>query len=910
MTTIIPDQLAGIVTTEQVAAITRTKADIIHAMNEARIGFENGNFTNTMQLSAALDGFTRLTNDISGIASRIDTLMALDWMSPDGLGQTLQRQFDDFDRIDVVDLGNIRDQFTEAMEDARNAVESVNLDRVQNTIETAFSGINEAIDHFDPRQVTDRLGDLQAQLQTVLDGLDSALMEAVASIRAVFANIREALQSVASVLGEYQEDGSFRFHVQQDIEAFLNNIKRTLQETVQPMIDQFRETVGQTLQGVSEGLETVRDQIEDVKNQLQDLLGNIHTQLEDLNVQDAMESIRDRLNNMLGELGNIDFDPVVDPVVGEIDEMSESLRGIDVSSLNELTRGALRLAVQVVQGINFTDDIVNYLLEKTDNILEYPRSALTDLEALVEDLLQRFGELEPDKLLAPLDDLFQPVTEFLDTLNLQNLLVPLDDWHRRTQAALDEVSPSALLQPVIDVYQQLESAFAAISPEQLIQPLQASIDEVKAEIQSMDITGIADELSDMLDRARQQLDTVSPQGLLIPVINAFDKVTQALGRFQPDALLEPFSDIFDVLSAPLENLGDDHVQRIAVIFAPLARVPDDYDPQQVFNRIQQSTEEIQTVLRQLDPGGMLSEMREPYNAMARAFETGSSAVDIDLSALSSTVEAVNPLRSDAVNTAVTRIQQLRERFSALEGSQPADDLLNRYNEVRPQLTSLVPVWVNETISPASVRRAFQTLNPLNITEEINQLYDALREQINHLDPRIIEQGLNDTFENIRQTFQELDPRVVVDQVQEMIDSLTSRLDAIDLQVISQELEDIVDDVGAVVSGLNPEPVIVILDDLVNEVRAVVDSLQPSEVLGELEAPFNTAREIVAEFDPAFLKEPIQNTFEEILSILEDIDIGILLQPLTERLQQLRDELEEGLERTETSFNGMLAAIPV
>ena len=421
LATTFADQLTGIVTAEQPAALTQYKEDIIDAMNQARVAFENANFTNTTQLAAAREGFTRLTDDLSGITTQINSLLSRDWLTSDGLRQTLQRQFDDFDQIEIVDLGNIRDQFTNAIERVQTAVESIDLDGVRETIESTFTRINEAIERFDPRQLTDRLGDLQAQLQTVLDGLDSALMEAIASIRAVFARIREALRSVASALGTYQEDGSFRFHVQQDIEEFLNSISSTLKQSIQPMIVQFKETIGQTLQSVAAGLDAVKDQIEEVKTQLQDLLGGIHEQLGELNVTQVMESIRQRLDDMLSGLGNIDFDPVVDPVIGEIDEMRDSLRQIDVSSLNELTRGALRLAVEVVLGIDFTDDIINFLLEKTDNILEYPRNALTDLEEAVEDLLQRFGELEPDKLLAPLDELFQPVNDFLDTLDLENL---------------------------------------------------------------------------------------------------------------------------------------------------------------------------------------------------------------------------------------------------------------------------------------------------------------------------------------------------------------------------------------------------------------------------------------------------------------------------------------------------------
>jgi ElaB/YqjD/DUF883 family membrane-anchored ribosome-binding protein len=877
-------------------------------LNSARADFDLGQFGNTARLTAAQTSFQKLAAELAAITATLRRLLDQPVASADGLANVLRQQMDDFSQVEVVDLGNIRDKFAAAIRRVEEAVRGLDLGAVRRQVEEVFKQIDGVIRKFDLSQLTKKLSDLQAQLQTVLDALDGALFEAIASIRAAFTKIKETLRAMASALGSYDAEGKFRFHIQQEIEGFLNGVRQTLQENIRPMLDQFKESIGQTLRQVRDKLSAVRDQIGQVKARLQEMLQGVNEQLQSLDVEGAVEATRQRLDEMLGALGSFDFDPVVDPVVAEINEMRDSLKKIDVSSLNEFTIGALKVSVEVVVAIDFSVQITDALMAEFDKLLETPKKALGEIEANVEDALSRFGQLAPEALLQPLDDVFEPITEHLDALKLESLLKPLDEWYGRAQQELDKVSPAALLQPLIELHAKLAGALDSVSPEELIRPLREAMDGVKAQVGKIDISGLATELSGVINQAKAALEKISPESLLDPLVNAFDKVMAALEGFDPAVLLKPFADIFEALAAPLANLTAGHAQLLAEVFGILRGIVDAFDPQHAYAVVREKAAAVNELLRQLNVGGLLASLKGPYDSMRASFEAHGGGVNVSLQV---SVEGLNPLRDPAISQAAADLQHIQAQLGALATARPPAELVSRYDkDVRAKLESLIPSWAKGNMTPDSVRRAFQQANPLGLTAEINQLYDAVKQQLRGLDPRVLRDQVASSFEKVKAPILSLDPGAIVGQAQGVIDALVQKLDAVDLQLIADELGGLADEVKAIIDGLDPRPIIDQLQGLADEVKGLVASLQPSQVLGELQEPFELSKAIVAEFDPAAFKEPLQAVFENIQKVLAAVDVGVILQPLADRLEQLRDELEEGLKRTEAAFNGMLQAIPV
>jgi hypothetical protein len=468
------------------------------------------------------------------------------------------------------------------------------------------------------------------------------------------------------------------------------------------------------------------------------------------------------------------------------------------------------------------------------------------------------------------------------------------------------VSPAALLQPVIDLYLQLEQSLNAVSPAALVQPLQTLIDGIKADIRRIDVASLASELTGALDRIKALLNRMSPAGLLTPLINVFDKVMGALDQFDPAALLKPFSDLFGAVAGVLANLTADGVKAVAGIFAVLRDIADAFDPRRLFALIREKLAGIAAVVQQVNMGGLLASLKSPFEAMQASFALHGGPANVSVSAR---VDALNPLRNPALGQVVADVQYVQSRLTALANAQPPAALVERYDKVRVVLEGLLPVWARENVSAASIKRAFEAANPLNLKAEIDAIFGAVKAKLRTFDPRLIQAHLQQSFDKFQDAIFGLGPELLTD-AQATITALTARLDVIDLRLITRELQGVVDEIMGVIKGLDPRPIIANLQGIVDEVKAVVEALRPSTLLADLQAPFDTAKAIVAEFDPAALTSPLQAIFADIQALLAAIDVGVVLQPLADRLKQLRDALEEALTRTETAFNGMLKAIPV
>ncbi len=900
-------QLDAAISPDLLPRVEGLKAELIGHLNQARLEFNNGNFTNTIHLAKAHTAFENLTGVLAGIFAELRPIFDQGSIIGEGLAGVLQKQFDDFAEVEIIDLGNIKDKFAAAIKGVEDAIRGLDLNSVREKIDGVFAKIDGGIGKIDLRQFTAKLTELQGKLQSILEAIDGSLFEGVASIRNMFGQVKETLGAVTSALGTYGDDGRFRFRVQGDIEKFLNDIKTTLQNTISPMLIQLKSTVGQTLHQVQTGLDAVKGEIAKVKAQLESSLQSIYANLQSVDAQGAMESIHQRLDDMLSELGKLDFDVVVDPVVAEINEMRDELKKIDLSSLNEITIGALKVSVAVVVEIDFSAQITDALMAEFDKLLDVPKNALAELEGRVEGALKQFGELAPEALLAPLDDVFKPITLRLDALKLDALLKPLDEWHARMQEELEKVSPAALLQPMIDLYTQLQRACQSVSPAALIHPLKEAMAGIKAEIGKIDVTGIASELGGAIDQIKKSLDDLAPARLLNPMVNAFDKIMIALDKFDPGILLKPFADIFEVLAAPLANLTAEQGRVIGEVFGTLRGVVDAFDPRRIFQIVREKLAAAQLLVQQLNPGGLIASLKVPYDSMHASFEAHGGPANLSVAA---SVDGLNPLRSASLGQVITDFQDIQGKLNAAAQAQPPAELVARYDKVKSALGSILPIWARDDITPASIRRAFQSANPLSLKSEIDDLYDAVKQKLRTFDPKVIQEHLQSSFDKFKDAILALDPKVITGEVQAMIDALTQKMDAVNLGLITDELQGLADEINGVISGLDPQPIMAQLQGLVAEIKNSVESLRPSQALAELNAPFEASKAIVAEFNPSVFKEPLQSVFKDIQAILESIDIGIILQPLADRLKQLRSALEQALKRTETAFNGMIKAMPV
>jgi len=889
------------------AQVDSLKATLIAQLQAVKAEFDAGNFTNTMPLGQAQATFQQLTGLLADFTAALRPIFALDMASPDFVARKLGGLYDRFKDTEVVDLGNIRDRFAKAINAAEEKIRDLNLDAVQDTIQGVFDKIDGALGQFNLDVYSGKLAALRQQLEGLLQKLDGALLECVAAIRKVFTQIRDAIRSLASNLGTYDEAGRFHFKVEQEVEQFLEGIRTHLHDAIEPLITQFKTTVGETLGKVQSTLQSVTGEIDKVRAELKGSLDQVHAQLQSVDVKGTMGQIRDGLDEMLSQLGVVDFDIVVNPVIDEINAMGASLKKIDISSMNELAIGALKVSLEIVVHINFSSQITDVLMAQFDKLLAMPKDALAQLQGKVEASIKQFGVMAPSVLLAPLNDVFKPVQEQLDALSLENLLKPLDDWYAQLEASVDRISPAALLKPLIDVFDQLKSTVGSVAPGRLVAPLQGALNEVKTLVGTVNLHGITAELEDGFNKAMKQIDKLSPAQLLNPLVGGFDKIMAALDAFSPSSLLQPFNELFGKLGVFLRSLTTEHVRIISQVFDALREAIAAFDPNKVYGLLREKFGAIAGTVDKLDVGSLMAALKTPFDALSASFKAKAGPSEVSLSA---DVEGLNPLRDPSFGQAVSDFQSFQAKLDAMAAAQPPAALVARYKEIEKKLLSLVPSWANSSISADSVRRAFEAASPLNLKTEIDSLYDAMKQKLKVFDPRTVQTRLQGSFDKLRAPLLALDPGKLVTEVQDLIGMVGKRVDAIDLGLIVSELQSLAAEIVNIVNGLDPRPVIAKLQGLMDEVKAALAALRPSELLAGLAPTLDSARAIVADFSPARFIADIQSIFDDIQNLLLEIDLTEVLPPITDRLQDLRDKLEAALRKTETAFNGMLNSVPV
>ena len=858
------------------------------------------------EVAGAETRFAELTAAIEAILKDVDAALNADATTPEGLTRVMERRLESFENVEIIDVGAIRDTVANAITSLQSAVEGLHLERVGEMVRSGFAQVDAALEKIDLRQFADELEKVRVEMKRLTDTIDGALVSVVASVRDLLRSARDQLRSVLESVGSFDADGTFHFDVEQQIREFLDGVKASFDDSVRPVIDNLRTTVGDVASEAESALQAVEDAIAGVKQQLTDAVQKAVDEIDAADLPGQIASMRDELASMLTELGTIDFDVVVDPVVAGINEIAEALASIDTSSLNDMLKEALKAATKIITDIDFSTEITAVLTQKLDEVLVYPKQALDEIQVRVREAIDRFGELALEKLLEPLYKVYTPIEKAMAHLQLASLVRPLDEWHGRAMQAMDKVSPEAVLEPLIALHGQLMTAVAAVSPAELVGPLQDLLEDGADRIESLNVAGVAADVRAAVTRARAQLDALKPEQLLDPVVAEFDKIVSALEAFDPKELLRPITQLFDDLTAPLAQLTDTHAKAIEIAFTPLASLPQRLDPRPAFAAMATAVLEAQRSMGTIDPGAILATLRAPHAELRAAVNESPSAAG-----LAARVETLDPLRNEAMGRAINIVRQMTNRLAQhFAPAEPPPALIERYERSRPRIESLVPDWLKPPVTPESIRKAFSAASILGVGEEIDNLYGAIKAQVRAVDPRLVQEEIRAAYAHLEDALLGLDPAVLLDELEADLAQIAQRLRALDLTLLSAELDGIAADLRGVVAGLDPRPIVAQLEALVGDVREVVASLKPSELLAELQEPLDSVQAIVHAFDPQAFATPVREGLDRIDGILAQVDLTILLEPINDKLHELRDGLDAALDRTETAFDGMIAAIPL
>lgn len=880
--------------------------ELADRLETVRLQFTGADFTSNTNCRAAIDTFNRLILALNTLLTDIEQELTVPAANVIGLTTLLRETHTNLAQAEVVDIGDVREYIVDAITKLGNLVDGLEPDSVSESIQEVFTGIDNAVATAQLGRIETFLDDFASQLQSAGDLLDGQLLAAVASIRNIFDQIKTSVDGLLTALGSFDGNGNFQFFLQQEINEFLGGVNDNLTNTVQPIIDEFKSTITDTLQSFTDILSDLQGEIASVKADLQALLQGVHDTLEGADVPAILEQMAGRLEEMLGKIGELSFDPTVEQVIAEIDDMAEKLRGIDISDMSEITIGALKVSVKVVTNIDFSSQISSVLIQGFDEILTVPKQALGEVQKAVQFISDQFKLFKPDFLLRELDKLLAPLQTVFDTLDPQVLIKPLDDWHATLLAQLRKLSLNVLLKPVIDLHGDMVEKVQQVSPAQLIAPLQSAMDDLQGRIDSLKLDSIRGQFSSAVAGVKGVLEDMNPTAVLQPLLQPFATLESTLTDFRPSTLLQPVNDFFNSLTASLDGITQIQVDAVSTAVAPLTQLKTAFNPILNFQGLSTLFEQILAFMEHLNFAAMLSRINTSYQSANIAFDNDLAGVEV-----STCFNALNPLRNSGFTALSTRIQTLRERLQTeFSGVTTPQALIESYAGVEDKINALAPSWLGQPLTPASLRSALTAANPLNVGAELDALYDNVLNQVSALSPTHLIAPLQITYDGLLTSIGSLTLDPLLDRLETAIGNLSAGLDLIDPSILTTELSDLFDEIIAMVEALNPNAMVTELQAIVDSIVVLAESMNPQALIAGIDGPLTAARGIAAEFDINVFAEPLNDIFDSVGDIINQIDVAVILQPVTDRLDTLRDELAKGLSRTEKAFIKMLNEIPV
>jgi hypothetical protein len=880
--------------------------ELVARIDSVRVQFEGADFTTKVNVQEAVDTFNHLTLAIASLLDDIEQALTVPVANFAGLTSLLNEKYAELAEVEVIDIGDIRRYVVDAIDHLGDLVNELGLKNVSDSIQEVFTRIDDAIATAQLDQIESFIGDFNEQVQSAIDLLDGQLLVAVASIRNIFNQIRIAVSNLLTALGSFDGEGNFQFFLQKDLNDFLSGINDNLTHRMQPIIDEFESTITNALQSFTGILTDLQGEIASVKADLQALLQGVKDTLESADVPAALEQMAERLQEMLDKLGDLSFDPIVDQVIAEIDKMAEKLRRIDISGMSEISIGALKVSVEVVTQINFSSQISSVLMDGFDELLVVPKQAVDHVQKSVEFISDQFALLKPDHLLQEINKLVGPLQAIFDTLDPQVLLKPLMDWHAALLAELQKLSLNALLKPLIDLHGNMSERVQQVSPAQLIMPLQGAMDELQDNINSLELVAIRGQFNSAVATVNGILLDMAPAKVLQPLLQPFATLESTLTRFRPSTLLQPVNDFFDSISAELDGINQTQVDAVSAAVAPLTQLSRTFDPMLNLQSLSNLFEQILAFIEQLNFAAILSRINSAYGNAKVSFDSDLAGAEVTAS-----FSVLNPLQNSSFTAISTRFHTLRERLKTeFSGVLTPPELIEGYAGVEDKITMLAPAWLGKTLTPAGLRAAVAAANPINVGVELDDLYDGLLRQVMAVSPTHLIQPLQATYNRLVMAVGNLTLDPLLDSLEAAIGNLSSSLDLIDPSVLTTELNDLFGEILTMVEVLDPSAMVADLQELVDTVVALAESMDPQALIAGVDGQLTAAKAIAGEFDVNVFAEPMNEIFDNVSAIIKQIDVGVVLRPVTDRLDTLRDELADGLTRTEKAFVNMLNAIPV
>jgi hypothetical protein len=329
---------------------------------------------------------------------------------------------------------------------------------------------------------------------------------------------------------------------------------------------------------------------------------------------------------------------------------------------------------------------------------------------------------------------------------------------------------------------------------------------------------------------------------------------------------------------------------------------------EMFSSVQKKLQDVESQISLLDIKSYMSSLRTKHADLKAAFrfEGAFGPIQLDFAA---DLEALDPMK--ALSPLISKVDRVK---STLSGTvQSFNQVVSSLAGVFGSADQLVQVLGSLIVAPLDFLREITTepLRKLFPGHSFSSAKDILLFFLDQINPAQWKPQLEKLAQTVRSKLTALFTDTIFDPIRDVFQSVQKAIDSLNIDALKQTIESVFAETEAVIQQFNPGPLLQEIRDTYQRISGMLQSMDPGPFIAEIDSLYtNDIVGIVKAISPMeLLLPPLNDLFGKIKGFVVSFDIEILFKPVLDHLRLLRDQLEIGLAKVGTSFNGMLDAIP-
>jgi hypothetical protein len=776
------------------------------------------------------------------------------------------------------------------------------------------------------------LDDVFDEMQTLLEELFSKLLQAfgpediVAKVEALSQQIQDAvaqspMQQIQPLLEDILED------IQVAIEAVPTE---EIRETVMGMIGQVESHVDAL------GIDTITDGIENafteaetfindnltgtMQSELITAVNNAADALPTIDASGVVSAVTDAVNevvalvadvkaeldtqvaslrDILGQLEGLNYEPLANEVIVEIDEVTSTFSQIDANALSDVEKLALQAALAVLNETNLDDALVDGLKQGYHAAEAEFKKLLDKLAGLLAQLQGALSRLDLTSSLDVVDDAFGSARSFLDSINGKLLMQPAYDLSAELEQALSQLSPGDILDGLQDPYDQMMGFVNRVDPDTWTAPLNelyAKIDEL---LSYLDVTPAFDYLDQLQN-------------------DVFDSIRAAiLDALDGADLPEPVAGFFAALRPTLETMTN------ALFNDPqtqLTTLSETYQTEFSLATLLGPLDEAWNAVVDMLEGLPAADLEVVFESIRLTFGVGVAALNPNevIKQLSTGTGMINAIDPEVILAPALRLPTVSLQWQARVSDAPAEHA-DAIANISARLEGIAGLTVGAPEGSAyatlvelhtTLADTYQSaLNGLNSTEA-QASYTRVQGQLDKIIPPFLKSPTSLIRDDIIAGLRAVRPSAKAVPLENVLKHFVTRLQELQTD-IEAPITGMISVFGDTLRLINPLALKAQVEGIYQSISDKAHILDPTELADAIRAVFQPLLDLLDVLNPTNLKAQLNATYNNVVSALTGV-LTPLLDAVTlaidEKLRPIREALLAVIEAIEAGIDALLGQL--